>query len=45
MFGEISASFVNSHDQLVYIFSKSLRGHQINYMCNKLGAYNLYASA
>jgi len=39
MFGDIKTEFVNSSDQLAYIFTKSLRGPRI---CNKLGTYNLY---
>ena len=37
--------FVNSSDQLANIFTKSLRGPRIQYICNKLGAYDLYAPA
>lgn len=37
----ITTSFVNSNNQLVYILTKSLRGPQINYICNKLGAYDI----
>ena len=33
-------SFVNSSDQLADIFTKSLRGPRIQYICNKLGAYD-----
>ncbi|RDX69136.1 Copia protein, partial [Mucuna pruriens] len=40
---EISIEFVNSSNQLVGIFTKSLRGPQIQVICSKLGAYNLYA--
>ncbi|KAL6343109.1 hypothetical protein AAG906_018947 [Vitis piasezkii] len=43
--GCVATSFVNSNDQLVDIFTKSLRGPRIKYICNKLGAYNIYASA
>ena len=43
--GEISTSFVNSNDQLVDIFTKSLRGPRIDYICNKLGVYDLYSQA
>lgn len=38
----IATSFVNSNDQLADKFTKSLRGPRINYIHNKLGAYNLY---
>ena len=39
----MTTSFVNSNDQLANIFTKSLRGPRIQFICNKLGAYNLYA--
>nr|CAN81940.1 hypothetical protein VITISV_007358 [Vitis vinifera] len=41
----VATSFVNSNDQLADIFTKSLRGPRIKYICNKLGAYNIYAPA
>ena len=41
--GCMTTSFVNSNDQLAKIFAKSLRGPRIQFICNKLGAYNLYA--
>nr|KYP57162.1 Copia protein [Cajanus cajan] len=43
MAGEISTSFVRSNDQLVDVFTKALRDPRIKYICNKLGAYDLYA--
>jgi len=43
--GEIKTKFVNSNDQLADIFTKSLRRSKIDYICNKLGAYNLYTPA
>ncbi|RVW36766.1 putative mitochondrial protein [Vitis vinifera] len=43
--GCVATSFVNSNDQLAYIFTKSLRGPRIKYICNKLGAYDIYAPA
>ncbi|RVW82543.1 Retrovirus-related Pol polyprotein from transposon RE2 [Vitis vinifera] len=43
--GCVATSFVNSNDQLADIFTKSLRGPRIKYICNKLGAYNIYAPA
>ena len=43
--GDITTSFVNSNDQLADVFTKSLRGPRISYICNKLGAYDLYAPA
>ena len=39
----MTTSFVNSNDQLADIFTKSLRGLRIKYICNKLGAFDLYA--
>ena len=41
----ITTSFVNSSDQLADIFTKSLRCPRIQFICNKLSAYNLYALA
>ena len=41
----MTTSFVNSSDQLLDIFTMSLRGPKIQFICNKLGAYNLYAPA
>ncbi|RVW34232.1 Retrovirus-related Pol polyprotein from transposon RE2 [Vitis vinifera] len=43
--GCVATSFVNSNDQLADIFTKSLRGPKIKYICNKLGAYDVYAPA
>ena len=43
--GCMTTSFVNSNDQLADIFTKSLRGHRIKYICDKLGAFDLYALA
>ena len=43
--GCMTTSFVNSNDQLVDIFTKSLRGPKIKYICDKLGAFDLYALA
>ena len=40
--GCMTTSFVNSSDQLEDIFPKSLRGPRIQFISNKLGAYNLY---
>ena len=39
----ITTSFINSSDQLADIFTKSLRSPRIQFICNKLSAYNLYA--
>ena len=43
--GCVMTNFVNSNDQLADIFTKSLRDPRIKYICNKLGAYNIYALA
>ena len=43
--GCMTISFVNSNDQLADIFTKSLRGPRIKYICVKLGALDLYALA
>jgi len=40
---DIVTSFVNSNDQLTYIFKKFLRGPRTSYICGKLGAFDLYA--
>lgn len=45
MDGTIVTKFVVSNEQLADVFTKSLRGPRINYMCNKLGAYDIYAPA
>ncbi|XP_070014867.1 secreted RxLR effector protein 161-like [Nicotiana sylvestris] len=41
----IATSFVGSNDQLAYVLTKSLRGALIEYICSKLGAYDMYAPA
>lgn len=38
-----ATSFYNSNSHLEGILTKSLKGSQINYICNKLGAYDMYA--
>ena len=43
--GCMTTSFVNSNDQLADIFTKSLRGPRIKYICGKFGAFNLYSPA
>ena len=43
--GDIVTRFVNSNDQLADVFTKALRGPRISYICDKLGAYDLYAPA
>lgn len=40
-----TTSFVNSNDQSANILTKSLRGSRIEYICNKLGAHDMYAPA
>lgn len=39
---KISTEFVSSNDQLAYILTKPLRRQQIQFICPKLGPYNLY---
>nr|CAN74610.1 hypothetical protein VITISV_029330 [Vitis vinifera] len=43
--GCVATSFVNSNDELADIFTKSLKGPKIKYICNKLGAYDVYTPA
>ena len=43
--GCMTTSFVNLSGQLVDVFTKSLRGPRIKYICHKLGAFDLYAPA
>ena len=43
--GCMTTSFVNSNDQLADIFIMSLRGPRRKYICDKLGAFDLYAPA
>ena len=43
--GCMTTSFINSSDQLVDVFTKSLRGPRIKHICNKFDAFNLYAPA
>ena len=43
--GCMTISFVNSNDQLTYIFTKFFRGPRIKYICDKFGAFDLYAPA
>ena len=45
LFGDIVTNFVKSSDQLADIFTKSLTSPRIDYICNKLGTYDLYALA
>ncbi|PKI68773.1 hypothetical protein CRG98_010830 [Punica granatum] len=42
---DIVTIFVNSNDQLTYIFTKTLRGFRVDYICNNLGVDNIYAPA
>ena len=41
----MTTSFVNSNDQLAYIFTKPLRGPKMKYICDKLGVFDLYPPA
>jgi len=41
--GEITTDFINSNNQLADLFTKSLSGPRIEYIYNKLGAYDIYA--
>ena len=43
--GDIVTKILKSNDQLAYMFTKSLTCPLINYICNKLGTYELYAPA
>ena len=43
--GCMTTSFVNSSDELADMFTKFLRGLRIKHICNKLGAFDLYAPA
>nr|KYP55751.1 Copia protein [Cajanus cajan]KYP55794.1 Copia protein [Cajanus cajan] len=42
---EIVTQFVTSNEQLADVMTKSLRGPLIQFLCSKLGTYNLYAPA
>ncbi|KOM49185.1 hypothetical protein LR48_Vigan08g001200 [Vigna angularis] len=42
---DLITEFVNSNEQFADIFTKSLRGPRIQFICSKLGAYDLYAPA
>jgi len=41
--GDIKTKFVNLNDQLADIFTKSLRRPRLDYICNNLDTYDLYA--
>lgn len=43
IYGEFATAFVRSLDLLANLFTKSLRGPRLSYICNKSGTYNLYA--
>nr|KYP45568.1 Copia protein [Cajanus cajan] len=43
--GEITTEFVHSSDQLADVFTKFLKGPRVDYICNKLGTYDIYAPA
>ena len=45
LLGDIVTRFVQSNNQLAYIFTKSLAGPKTSYAFNKFGTYNLYAPA
>ena len=41
----ITTSYVKSEDQLADLLNKALPGPRVRFMCNKLGAYDVYAPA
>jgi hypothetical protein len=41
--GIIVTEFFRSNDQLADVFTKSLIGPRVDYICNKLGAFDIYA--
>jgi hypothetical protein len=43
--GDISTAFVKSGDQLADVFTKTLCRNQLEFICNKLGLYDIYAPA
>ena len=43
--GDISTAFVKSGDQLADVFTKALCRNQLEFICNKLGLYDIYAPA
>ncbi|CAJ2666930.1 unnamed protein product [Trifolium pratense] len=43
--GKITTDFVKSEDQLADMFTKSLKGSRVDYICNKLGSYDIYDPA
>lgn len=43
VFRDIKTKFINSNYQLSYTCTKSLGELRINYLCNKLDTYDLYA--
>jgi hypothetical protein len=43
--GDISTVFVKSGDQLAYMFTKSLCHNWLEFICSKLGLYDIYAPA
>lgn len=45
LLGEITTEFVSSKDQLADMLTKSLKGPRVDNICNKLGSYDIYASA
>ena len=43
--GLISTEYVKSGEQLVDIFTKTLKGVRVDYLCNMVGMINIYALA
>ncbi|BAT82264.1 hypothetical protein VIGAN_03224800, partial [Vigna angularis var. angularis] len=43
LFKDLITEFVNSNEQFADTLTKSLRGFRIQFICSKLGAYDLYA--
>lgn len=42
MSGEITTDFFKSDDQFADMFTNSLKGSRVDYICNKLRSYNIY---
>jgi hypothetical protein len=45
LLGEITTDFVKFEDQLADMFTKSLKGSRVDYICNKLGSFDIYDPA
>ena len=41
----IQTRSIKSEDELAYLFTKALTGPRVQYICTKLGAYDIYAPA